>query len=372
MIYFNNAATSYPKAPGVAESVAEALLSLPGHSNRASLGYASKRKDCRTLLAELMQISDKSNIAYMSNATHALNVALLGFKWQKGDFVLATSAEHNSVSRPLYMLKKKGLIDYCMMDVDSCGRVKIEDWEAALDKYKPRLCLFTHASNVTGAVNDAEKLAKCAKARGVTVLLDASQTMGFLPVLPEKWGIDMVAFTGHKYLLGPQGTGGLYVSSDIHLDCIYTGGTGIHSDEDEMPNYMPLRLEAGTPNEHSFYGLETALIWSANNPINPEDVLANLRRLEEGIAPFVKLIKVEGARTPVMAFTVEGYSPEDMGDILSGSYDIVCRTGLHCAPHILPFLGVAGKGTVRFSISRFTTVDEIDKVIEAVEEIMSE
>lgn len=205
------------------------------------------------------------------------------------------------------------------------------------------------------------------------MLLDASQSLGVIPVLPQKWDVDMAAFTGHKYLLGPQGTGGLYVREGLELRPILTGGTGIHSDEDEMPREMPLHLEAGTGNEPSFLGLQSALEWSSAYPLDPNRLNANVLALEQGLLRMgLQVIQVEGERTPVLAFTGGPLSPEDWGDVLAGGYDIVCRTGLHCAPRILPALGFPAAGSVRLSLSRFTTEKEIGAVLSAFEEILSD
>lgn len=373
MIYLNNAATSYPKAPDVPAVVKEALCAPPGSGNRANSGRLSQRTDCRTLLAGLLGVSSRNRIVYACNATHALNMALLGFPWKKGDMVLTTASEHNAVLRPLHLLQSLGVIQYHIVSVERDGHVSLAAWKEALRQHKPRLAAFTHASNVTGAVNDCAALTQAAKNVGAAVLLDASQSLGVIPVLPQKWDVDMAAFTGHKYLLGPQGTGGLYVREGLELRPILTGGTGIHSDEDEMPREMPLHLEAGTGNEPSFLGLQSALEWSSAYPLDPNRLNANVMALEQGLLRMgLQVVQVEGERTPVLAFTGGPLSPEDWGDVLVGGYDIVCRTGLHCAPRILPALGFPAAGSVRLSLSRFTTEKEIGAVLSAFEEILSD
>ena len=368
MIYLNNAATSWPKAPGVAEAVSNSLIHLPGDENRASAEISSGASDCRGLLASLLGVSDPRRLVLTSNATQALNIAMLGFPWKRGDRVLTTQAEHNSVLRPLYHLKKQGIIDYIVLPVEADGSVDPIKWKEALGEIKPRLVVFTHASNASGAVNNAAMLSALAKDAGAFVLIDASQTLGLIPVAPAKWGADMLAFTGHKYLLGPQGTGGLYISSELELAPVFTGGTGIHSDQDEMPLALPMRLEAGTGNSHSFAGLSAAIKYTENNPVDLSALFARLTRLEAGLSlAGMKPIKVQGTRTPVVAAVSPLYSADVLGEILSG-FDIICRTGLHCAPF---YPNISG-GTIRFSLSRFTTDEEINQTIDALREVHSE
>ena len=238
-------------------------------------------------------------------------------------------------------------------------------WQAAMAQHRPRLAVFTHASNVTGAVNDAAALCAAAKAAGAAVLVDLSQTLGWVEARPEEWGADMAAFTGHKYLLGPQGTGGLWVRSGLTLRPHLLGGTGIHSDLDEMPEAMPLHLEAGTGNEPGYHGLLAALRWQKEQAAPA----APVQRLVDGLrAAGARVIDPGEPRTPVVSFTVPGESAADVGYILSESYDIVCRTGIHCAPKLFPLQG-AGQ-TVRLSLSRFTADEEVEAVISAVEDII--
>ncbi|MDD4076322.1 MAG: aminotransferase class V-fold PLP-dependent enzyme, partial [Eubacteriales bacterium] len=261
--------------------------------------------------------------------------------------------------------------DFIVLPVQKDGRLSEETLERAIREYKPRLCAFLHASNVTGAVNDAGALAAICKKNGAIVLLDASQTMGLLPVLPEAWGVDMVAATGHKYLLGPQGTGCLYVNETVEMTPVYTGGTGIHSDSWTMPESLPLRLEAGTPNEQGMAGLAYSLQWAAEHPLDTAALAENVSILEEGLLSAGALpVRVTGTRTPVAAFTC-AMPPADMGDVLTGAYDVICRTGLHCAPLLPPYAGFDARGSVRLSMSRFTTRAEVRAVAQAVKEILA-
>lgn len=371
-IYMNNAATSFPKPECVAQAAAASLTELPGAANRGGIEDVSVFDLCRERLGALMSVERTERIVLLPNATAGLNLALLGFPFERGDVVLTTLAEHNSTLRPLYELERRGIIQTVFITTDASGRVDPAEWARAVYDSRPRLCVFTHASNVTGAVNDAKALCAEAKKVGAVTLLDASQTLGFIDIDASDIGADMIAFTGHKYLLGPQGSGGLYVSEAVGLRPTLFGGTGVLSDLDTMPDAYPQHLEAGTGNETSFAGLAAALKWAEENPIEREAVINRIDRLADGIRRAgARVVEVSGARTPVLSFTLEGMSCSDAGFLLEDSYDIICRTGLHCAPKVFAPIGCEG-GTVRLSISRFTTDDEIDEAVAAVSEIAGE
>ena len=370
-VYVNNAATSWPKAPQVGGTVASYVSGVPYHAGRSGFFGQDIPGECRNLLADLLQVKDPRRIVLGANATHALNIALHGVRWRPGAAVVTTAAEHNSVLRPLhYLSKTKGIVVH-ILPVDKQGRINPGEWESALTKYRPQLAVFTHASNVTGAVNDAALLARLAKHSGAIALMDASQSLGIVPVLPEMWGIDLVAFTGHKYLLGPPGTGGLYVAPELELEPVWVGGTGVQSDLDEMPLTMPTRFEAGTPNDPAVAGLSTALTWSAKNSIDDCALPTKTERLVAGLVNVgADVIIVEPPRTPVVSFTLKTWALEDVGEVLHKSFGIVCRTGLHCAPLIHTYLGTSPTGTIRFSLSRFTTDKDIDYCISAIDAIV--
>ncbi len=368
MIYMNNAATSWPKPPCVAEAAAQALAAQPGAMHRGGIESFDVFEEVRSLLAKKLGVSNPDGIALGANATWALNLAIFGAPLARGDTVVTTKAEHNSVLRPLYALAQNEGIRVVHLDVDSVGRVPREAWAKAMREHRPKLAVFTHASNVTGAVNDARALCAEAKAVGALTLVDASQTLGFSQVKAEEWGADMLAFTGHKYLLGPQGTGGLWLREGLSLTPHLLGGTGIHSDMDTMPAQMPLRLEAGTGNEPGFHGLLAALRYAEENPVDEDTCMARLAHLRAGlIEAGARVIAPDGACTPVLSFTLSELPVEEAGFLLTQSCGIVCRTGLHCAPKIFACLGVPA--TIRLSLSRFTSEDEIDEVIRAVRDI---
>lgn len=368
-IYMNNAATSYPKPECVKAAVSAAIDKLPGAANRGGITDFNVFDEVRKKLAALMNIDVPEQIALGANATWALNLAIFGFPFAKGDTVVTTKIEHNSVLRPLFELEKSGLINVIFVDCDIHGRIDTRAFAAAVQRYQPRLTVFSHASNVTGALNNAKSLCQLAQDHGSKVLVDCSQSLGWVKVDVKDIGADMIAFTGHKYLLGPQGTGGLYVSLAVRLKPHLVGGTGIHSDLATMPEEMPVHLEAGTGNEPSFSGLLAALDWAFDHPLGREaehrkleSVKANLRQLG------VRMIDPPGQCTPVVSFNIDGMTPEAVADLLMGSYDIICRQGLHCAPKIFDCLNEP-LGTVRISLSRFTTDEEIAGLLLAVADI---
>jgi selenocysteine lyase/cysteine desulfurase len=375
MIYLNNAATSYPKPPSVAPALAHAVENLPGAANRGGIEDFDVMDAVRRKLAGLLGVEDHRRIGLGSNATWGLNLAIFGLGLTAGDAVVTTKAEHNSVLRPLYTLGETEGVDIHYVDTDEVGRIRVDGWTEAIETYRPKLCVFTHASNVTGAVNDVALLAAVAKRWGALVLLDCAQTLGWLDVALEEWGIDLAAFTGHKYLLGPQGTGGIYVREGIELEPHLVGGTGIRSDLDTMPDEMPLHIEAGTGNEPGAYGLLAALEWAEENPVavGRGPIEALLESLKNSLVDMgARIIDPGKPYTPVLSFRLEGLSPDYVGELLLDSYDIIARTGLHCAPRIFEGLGCDGReGTVRVSLSRFTTPEDCEALVEAVRDIVA-
>jgi selenocysteine lyase/cysteine desulfurase len=371
-IYMNNAATSWPKAPGVDDSVAAKIRDVPFHAGRSGFSAPDFAVDCRQLLAKTLRIADSNRLVYCYNATHALNIALHGFPWREGATVLTTAAEHNAVLRPLYYLRKHHQLRVEIIPVDGEGRVIPELWEAGVKRFSPQLVVFTHASNVTGCINSVAELSHIAKQVGACTLLDASQTLGLVDVTPEVWAVDMVAFTGHKYLLGPPGTGGLYIATGIEIEPVLVGGSGILSELDDMPPAMPVRFEAGTPNDPAISGLAQALIWQQEHPPNLKDIEGKVARLSQGLIELgATIIEVSSPRTPIVSFVLPGWEAEEIGEMLYKSFDIVCRTGLHCAPLIHDFLATGCQGNIRLSLSRFTTNEEIEYVLAALREIIS-
>ena len=371
-IYFNNAATSWPKAPGLGQVLAQATEEIPSHPGRT--GYAEEPdhvQDCRERLANLLSVDDAKHIVLCQNATFALNFALLGFPFRRGDIVLTTAQEHNAVLRPLYWLRSHRRIRLEIVPVDARGRVDPDDVDKAVRRQPPRVVVLNHASNVTGAVQPAFEVFSAAKSVGAVTLLDASQAIGLETVSPGGMAADMVAFTGHKYLLGPTGTGGLYVSPQVSLAPVVTGGTGVWSDLTRMPPEMPDRLEPGTPNVPAFLGLAHALKWQGEHPADQGLLDRLVQRLADGLAGVgARVYAAKPPRTPVVSFTLPGWSAGDAGYAFLNSFGFICRSGLHCAPLIHKYLGTFPEGTLRLSLSRFNTDDEVDFAVRAVSRLV--
>lgn len=371
-VYLNNAATSFPKPPGLGEEVRAWIEALPHHFGRSGSPANDPLRVCRERLAQLFCICDPARLVLTKGATESLNIALQGLSLD-GRTVLTTAAEHNSVLRPLYLLKKMGKIDLCLASCDAQGRVRREEWSRQVQEKRPALAVLTHASNVTGAVHPVEELfAEVHKSGGLT-LLDASQTAGLLPIDVGRLGADLLAFTGHKYLLGPPGTGGLYIRPGIEIAPLFVGGTGVRSELPDMPPEMPARLEPGTPAVPLFAGLAWSLKWQERNPLAAGAMSDLLDRLEGGLLEAgARVIRVDGERTPVISFTLPLWETADVGSILEGSFGIICRTGLHCAPLIHEWLGALPGGTIRFSLSRFTVADDIARALDALRRLLHE
>jgi selenocysteine lyase/cysteine desulfurase len=369
-VYLNNAATSWPKAPGLGQEVAKKIKEIPLHPGRSGFAVDDPLADCRAALARLLGSDEDQHIVLCQHSTQALNLAIQGFPFAPGDRVVTTALEHNSVLRPLFQLEKRGLIQLAIVPVNSQGRVEEDAFEETLRQYSPKLVVVNHASNVTGAIQNVGALFDAAHRLDAVTLLDASQTLGLVKVDVQQLGADMVAFTGHKYLLGPVGTGGLYVAPTVELEPLLVGGTGVRSDLRDMPPEMPGRLEAGTPNVSAFAGLRHALCWQAQNRPHRDQIEALCRRLEEGLVDLrAEVVRVTGCRMPVLSLTLPNWDAKEVGYVLEKSYQIYCRAGLHCAPLIHRYIGTAPIGSLRLSLSRFTTAAEVNRVLNVFKEL---
>lgn len=370
IIYLNDAATAWPKAPGVREAVSAAIEEIPDHPGRAATESADVADECRELLAEMLSCDSPDRIALTSNATHSLNLAVWGVDLKPGDHVITSVAEHNSVLRPLFHLRDRIGLRITVIGLDERGRIDEEAFDEVL-RAKPRLIAFIHASNVTGRVNDVGPLFEKARAAGAVTLLDASQSLGHVPVSVSETNADMVAFTGHKGPRGPTGTGGLYVAPDLELAQFYVGGTGIKCSEAVHPPEMPIRLEAGTPNMVGFAGLAVALKWLRK--AGPA-----FRRTEERLGKTLRdgLRSIPGVtiyddfhdadRVAITSFAMDGWDIKEAGVAFAEQFGIVCRTGFHCAPLIHKAIDSSEQGTIRFSVSGFNADDEIAFALNAV------
>lgn len=369
-IYLNNAATAYPRATGMAAVVARWLERIPVEPGRSSLGGEDILDQCRRSIATLLRFEAPERVILTKNATEALNVAIHGIAGTQPT-ILTSAAAHNSVLRPLYYARRARGVNIHIVPCDSAGRVLVSEWKHAVETYKPDLAVLTHASNVTGAVNPAEGLLGFARAHGAATILDASQTMGLLDMDMDALQADVLVFTGHKYLLGPQGTGGMVIREGIEVQPLLVGGSGVRSESEEMPPPLPLRLEAGTVSTPLYAGFQYALRWLHEYPTPLPEMVERARRLEHELSNLgAKVVAVPGPRTPIVSFTLPGWSVEDAGYILEKNFSIVCRTGLHCAPLVHQYIGTPSEGNIRFSLSRFTTDDDLDDTLEAVGRII--
>ncbi len=375
MIYLDNAATTLHKPRRVAEAVYDAIGTM-GNSSRgtheSSLEAAGVVFETRCKLAGLFGCPGPELVAFASNATEALNTAISGLL-RIGDHVITTDCEHNSVLRPLYRLEDEGVITLSFVPADRSG---VLDYEAFRTLVRPetKAIVCTHASNLTGNVTDLSVPAAAAREHGLYLVVDAAQTAGTMPISMEEQGIDILCFTGHKGLMGPQGTGGLCLREELDLRPVKVGGTGVQSYSRLQPPEYPTRLEAGTLNGHGIAGLSAALDFIAETGI--EEIQAReralMRRIYEGVSP-LSGVTVYGdfsrPHTGIVALNIRGYDSGAVSDVLSVDYGIATRPGAHCAPRMHRALGTEAQGAVRFSFSYFNTEEEIDTAIAAVEEI---
>ncbi len=374
-IYMNNAATSWPKAPGVIASVSEALQRMPAQRGRDAASSGGTADICRSLLARCFGVDTPQRIALTQNATHALNLAILGLDLKRGDEVVTSVIEHNSVLRPLARLEKESGVTIHMVGLTPNGDLDETVFDEFL-KRSPRLVVLNHVSNVTGQAVDVAPLFARAKKAGALTLLDASQSLGHVSVKPLMLHADLVAFTGHKGLRGPEGTGGLLVGPDITLKQVLVGGTGVRSDLKYHPEDFPLRLECGTPNGPGLAGLATALKWhETEGAAFTATGHERSRTLIEGLRgiPGVTLYcaRSETDRTSVVSFRVKGWSVNDLGFVLADSFGIMGRSGLHCAPLIHTSIGTAPEGTMRLSPSGATTASEVLHTLDAIQRLVA-
>lgn len=377
-LYFDNAATSWPKPETVYQAAEKQMREASGNPGRS--GHTRTLESDRLIyrareaVANLFNVDNLSRIIFAYNATDALNIALKGFL-EKGDHVLFTAMEHNSVLRPLGRLRQDSIIDTTMIP---CSKDGLPDMDFLEQAYRPNtsLLVVNHASNVTGTIAPLEALIASAHNKGVKVLVDAAQTAGVLPVDIQKEGIDMLAFTGHKGLLGPTGTGGLYVRQGLDLKPLREGGTGSQSESDRHPEAMPERLEAGTLNSAGLAGLLEGVNFIMDQGIE------NIRQSEEALREYLwdKLKNIDGLtlygpghvngqNVSVISFTINGADCGEIGYVLESTYGILCRTGLHCAPLAHQAIDTFPQGTVRLSPGYFTARKDIDYLIDALHEI---
>lgn len=375
MIYFDNAATTIQKPKQVVEAVTQALCSM-GNAGRgahnASMGASRMLFDTRKKLAELFGGNNPAQVVFTSNSTESLNMALKGLlnPW---DHVITTQLEHNSVLRPLYELEDKG-VELTILNSDAKGRICYEDFEKEIKK-NTKMIVCTHGSNLTGNLTDIRRVGEIARSHGLLFVVDASQTAGVFPIRVEEMKIDVLCFTGHKGLLGPQGTGGMYVREGVIIRPLKTGGSGVQTYSRTHPSQMPTALEAGTLNAHGLAGLDAALDYLKDTGINV------IRKMEQELMWYFyqKVLEIPGItvygdfdsqeRCPIVSLNVKDYDSSEVSDFLFTEYGISTRPGAHCAPLLHQAMGTEKQGAVRFSFSHYNTIEEIDIAVQALEEL---
>lgn len=375
MIYFDNAATTLQKPPTVAEAMLQALQSL-GNAGRGAheptLKAARIIYDTRVKLARLFGAGDPARIAFTFNATEALNCVLQRI-FTQGDHVLTTVCEHNSVLRPLYLAEAYG-VDVTHIQADALGQIDYAELEQNL-RPQTKAVVITHASNLTGNLTDLKLISDFTHKHGLLLVVDASQTAGSIPIDVVELGIDILCFTGHKGLMGPQGTGGIYVRPGLAVRPFKVGGSGGHSFLTTHPSEMPTVLEAGTLNGHGIAGLNAALDFLLATGIEKIHAHENqlMRRFVQGVQnlPAVKLYGDYQAdeRTAIVALNIGTLDSAAVSDILWEDYQICVRAGAHCAPLLHRHFGTEKQGAVRFSFGYFNTEAEVDIAVEAVKEL---
>ena len=378
-VYLDNGATSYPKAPGVAEAMSDYILKNGANVGRGAYESSFEAEnivfETRELLSELFNSRKSENVVFTKNVTESLNVIIKG-ALGAGDHAIVSSMEHNAVMRPLNSLAKRG-VSFSKVKCSHLGELGPNDIKDLIQP-NTKAIVMTHASNVCGTILDLEAVGRVCKEYGLIFIIDAAQTAGFLDIDMDKLNADAIAFTGHKGLLGPQGMGGFVVRDSLakSMDTLIEGGTGSLSDQEIQPEYMPDKLESGTMNIPGIYGLNAALKFIKDTGIK------NIRRGELNLVERflgelkeMDLINIIGRtdvenRTGVVSIDVPTRDNADISYKLYSEYGIATRCGMHCAPSAHQTLGTFPKGTVRFSFSHFNTYEDVDYAVKALGSIL--
>ena len=378
MIYFDNAATTIRKPDCVIQAVTEAMCSL-GNSGRGvhSGALCASRiiYDTRVALAQLFGAESPERIAFTANSTQALNMAIKGVL-NTGDHVITTALEHNSVLRPLYELEDRGMA-LTVLPADSMGNIRYEDFENSI-RPNTKAIISTHGSNLTGNLLDIGRIGAIAKKHGLIYIVDASQTAGVFDIDVQRMHIDILCFTGHKGLLGPQGTGGIYVREGVEIRPLLSGGSGVQTYLRNHPPQMPTALEAGTLNGHGIAGLGAAVRYLQKTGLD-----AIRKKEQELMQAFYEAVRqIPGItvygdfssynRCAIVSLNVRDYDSGEVSDALSEEYGIATRPGAHCAPLMHKALGTVEQGAVRFSFSHYNTEEEIKIAVSALRELAQE
>jgi len=377
MIYFDQAASSFPKPVEVADAMYKAMNQTAANPGRGSHRLAREAANiiyqAREKAAQLFGCTDPKKVVYFQNATIALNQALKGLTWKEGDHIITTAFEHNSIRRPLNFLQKNYGVSVTYIDWHEDQQQILTEMENAVTD-KTKLLAITHASNVTGAVFPITSLLHIAKQHKMTTLVDASQTAGHMHLNMKQQQMDMLVFPGHKGLLGPQGTGVLLVEGDIALKPIHHGGTGTFSELPEQPEQWPELMESGTLNTPGIAGLLAAMeVYEVSRDKNVPRETMLINKLLHGLETIPNL-HVYGPppgedRLPIVAFNIENINSQEIAAILDFHYGIAVRAGLHCSPWTHEKLHTVDQGVIRASLSYYNTEEEVDRFLQAIAEI---
>lgn len=378
MIYLDNAATTMHKPRCVIDAVVCAMTSMGNAgrgANDASLSASRIIYDTRERLCRLFGGTSPKQVVLTNNSTESLNIAIKGIL-EPGDHVITTMLEHNSVLRPLYEMEQKG-VRLTIIKSDKKGRIDLSDIEEAISD-DTKLIICTNGSNLTGNYVDVEAVGKIAKAHGVIFAVDASQTAGVFHIDVQKMNIDILCFTGHKGLLGPQGTGGMYVREGLVIRPLKSGGTGVQTYSRSQPREMPTALEAGTLNGHGIAGLHAALGYLEETGIDTirarEQKL--MRQFYNGVKDIPGVVIYgdfdSDERCAIVTLNIGDYDSGEVSDALLVDYGISTRPGGHCAPLMHEALGTVEQGAVRFSFSHYNTEEEVETAIRAIRELSQE
>ncbi|OQY18351.1 MAG: cysteine desulfurase [Desulfobacteraceae bacterium 4572_35.1] len=377
LTYLDNAATSFPKPEIVYnthDKVARTCCANPGRAGHSLAHKASQIVlNARLAVASFFNIDDCAQIAFTSNATEAINIALFGVL-KAGDCVVTTSMEHNSVTRPLYELQRRG-VNVVKVACDSSGHTSLGDIQQAC-KLHPKLVIMSHCSNVTGSVQPIAAIGNWCREHDILFMVDAAQSAGVYPIDVESMAIDLLAVPGHKSLMGPQGSGFLYVKKGVDVIPFKFGGTGTMSSQLEQPQQMPEHLECGTLNTPGLAALAEAIRYVEHQGIDniraKEQLLLN--RLRFGLAniPEITIYGPKVVEAGVLSFTIDEVDNAEVGFILDRRFNIAVRVGLHCAPDAHRTIGSFPQGTIRVSLGHFNSEADIDYFLHAIGEIVSQ
>ena len=382
MLYVDNAATSWPKPPGVVEAMVhfmEKVGANPGRSaHHLSVEAGRIVYNAREAVAELLNAPDPMRVVFGYNATEALNLALRGLL-RPGNHVVTSSMEHNSVMRPLRALERQG-VGVTVVRCSPQGFLDPPDVETAI-KPNSKMIVLNHASNVVGTILPIAEVGEISRRYNLLLLVDAAQTAGAYPIDVEADKIDLLAFTGHKSLLGPMGIGGLYIGERVKLrefEPLKRGGTGSRSELEEQPDFLPDMCESGTPNVVGIAGLLAGVRFVLERGVDEirRHEVELTQRLIEGLSA-IPGVTVHGGhdaqrQTATISFNIKGLSPSEVGLRLDEEYGILCRVGLHCAPAAHKTIGTFPAGTVRFGLGVFNTLEEVETALEAIRQLAQE